>query len=125
MSGLPAAVYSLVKGLYRNPMTKHIDGNTRAIHRRRFLLQTMTASLALPALSAQDAADISHKPRRVGLIGSGWYGPSDLWRLIQVAPAVEVISLCDPDKRMLESAVTIASQRQKSKKAPRLVLKKS
>ena len=56
--------------------------------------------------------------RRVGLIGAGWYGKSDLWRLIQVAP-IEVVSLCDPDKQMLTGAVEIASQRQKSKKKPR------
>src|SRR5678809_895268 len=84
------------------------------ISRRRFL-QTASAS---PALGA-DALDIVNgKPRRVGLIGCGWYGKSDLWRLIQVAP-VEVVSLCDPDKKMLAEAVEIASQRQKSKKEPR------
>jgi len=36
------------------------------------------------------------KTYRVGLIGCGWYGKSDLWRLIQVSP-VEVVSLCDVD----------------------------
>lgn len=43
------------------------------------------------------------KPRRVGLIGCGWYGKCDLFRLIQVAP-VEVVSLCDVDKNMLTQA---------------------
>ena len=72
---------------------------------------------AFPSLGA-DALDIVNgKPKRVGLIGSGWYGKSDLWRLIQVAP-VDVVSICDVDKRMLAGAVEIASQRQKSKKAP-------
>jgi predicted dehydrogenase len=60
---------------------------------------------------------VNGKTRRVGLIGAGWYGPSDLWRLIQVAP-VEVVAICDPDKNMLASAVEIASQRQKSGKKP-------
>jgi predicted dehydrogenase len=93
------------------------SGASFNISRRRFL-QTATASIALTALGA-DALDIlNDKPRRVGLIGAGWYGPSDLWRLIQVAP-VEVVSICDPDKRMLADAVAIAKQRQKSKKAPR------
>ncbi len=90
------------------------------ISRRRFL-QTASASAALaafPALGA-DALDLIHgKPKRVGLIGTGWYGKSDLWRLIQVAP-VEVVSLCDPDQHMLAGAVEIASQRQKSGKKPR------
>jgi predicted dehydrogenase len=62
--------------------------------------------------------EATQKARRVGLIGAGWYGKSDLWRLIQVAP-VEVVSICDPDKQMLAEAVQIASQRQKSGKAPR------
>jgi predicted dehydrogenase len=89
------------------------------INRRRFL-QSAAASAAfaaLPSLGA-DALEVAiGKTRRVGLIGAGWYGPSDLWRLIQVAP-VEVVALCDPDKNMLKSAVEIASQRQKSHNKP-------
>ena len=61
---------------------------------------------------------VNQKLCRVGLIGAGWYGKSDLWRLIQVAP-VEVVSICDPDEHMLAGAVEIASQRQGSKKQPR------
>ncbi len=87
------------------------------ISRRRFL-QSASASLALSTLGAYGVDLVNTKPRRVGLIGAGWYGKSDLWRLIQVAP-VEVVSICDPDKNMLAGAVEIASQRQKSKKAPR------
>ena len=87
------------------------------INRRRFL-QTASASVAISALGA-DALDIVNgKPKRVGLIGAGWYGKSDLWRLVQVAP-VEIVSICDVDKHMLDGAVEIASQRQKSKKKPR------
>ena len=90
------------------------------INRRGFLKSTasIAAMAALPDWGA-DAADLVHgKPRRVGLIGAGWYGKSDLWRLVQVAP-VEIISICDPDKNMLAGAVKIAQERQKSKKAPR------
>src|SRR5437762_7605012 len=87
------------------------------ITRRRFL-QTVSASVALSALGA-DALDILNgKPKRVGLIGAGWYGKSDLWRLVQVAP-IEIVSICDVDKQMLAGAVDIASQRQKSRKKPR------
>ena len=86
------------------------------INRRRFL-QTASASLALSALGAE-ALDSFSKPRRVGLIGTGWYGKSDLFRLIQVAP-VEVVSLCDVDKRMLAEAAEMVGQRQKSRKTPR------
>ncbi|MSU66620.1 MAG: Gfo/Idh/MocA family oxidoreductase [Opitutus sp.] len=90
------------------------------INRREFLKASAaaTALAALPALGA-DALDlVNGRPRRVGLIGAGWYGKSDLWRLTQVAP-IEIVSLCDPDKNMLAGAVEIATQRQKSKKAPR------
>lgn len=59
------------------------------------------------------------KPQRVGLIGCGWYGKTDLLRLIQVAP-VEVVSLCDVDRRMLEQAADLVAARQASKRRPRL-----
>jgi predicted dehydrogenase len=87
------------------------------VNRRRFM-QTAAAGLSMSTLGAYGVDLINQKPRRVGLIGTGWYGKSDLWRLIQVAP-VEVVSLCDVDKEMLSGAVEIASERQKSKKAPR------
>lgn len=41
--------------------------------------------------------------RRVALIGSGWYGKSDLLRLSQVAP-IEVVGICDVDKIQLRDA---------------------
>jgi predicted dehydrogenase len=80
---------------------------------RRQFLQTTTAAAA--ALSPSYAYQ---KPRRVGMIGCGWYGKCDLLRLIQVAP-VEVVSLCDVDKNMLAEAAEIVSTRQASKKKPR------
>lgn len=88
------------------------------VSRREFLKTASAASAmaALPSFGA-DAVDVVNKPRKVGLIGAGWYGKSDLWRLIQVAP-VEVLAIADPDKNMLKEAVEIAQQRQKSKKAP-------
>src|SRR6056297_2919510 len=54
---------------------------------------------------------------RVGLIGAGWYGKSDLFRLIQVAP-VDVVAISDPDRKMLAEAAQLASQRQLSKQVP-------
>jgi predicted dehydrogenase len=90
------------------------------ISRRRFLSSAaaLTALAAFPSLGA-DALDlVNGKPKRVGLIGAGWYGKSDLWRLLQVAP-VEVVSISDPDQHQLTSAVVTASQRQKSGKKPR------
>lgn len=85
------------------------------INRRRFL-QSASATLAFSTLGAQ-GVEITQKPRRVGLIGSGWYGTSDVLRLIQVAP-VEVMALCDVDTQMLANASKLVSQRQKSGKTP-------
>ncbi len=84
---------------------------------RRQFIQVGAAGLALSALGSY-AAEFADQKKRVGLIGCGWYGKSDLLRLIQVAP-VEVVSLCDVDKRMLEGAAEIVSVRQASHKKPR------
>jgi predicted dehydrogenase len=93
--------------------------NDFSINRRRFL-KGATASLALSTLGAY-GMDIAHpaKPLRVALIGTGWYGKSDLFRLIQVSP-VEVVALCDVDKNLLTGAGALVKQRQKSGKVPRL-----
>lgn len=79
---------------------------------RRTFLHTGTAGLAALNAFADD------KPKRVGLIGTGWYGKCDLLRLIQVAP-VDVVSLCDVDRKMLSDAADIVASRQVSKKKPR------
>src|SRR6266566_9835666 len=96
------------------------SGASFNVSRRRFLQTTSaaTALAALPTLGADALDIINGKPRRVGLIGAGWYGKSDLWRLIQVAP-VDLVSLCDVDKQMLAGTVEIAGQRLKSKPKPR------
>ena len=74
------------------------------------------AWLAYGRARAEQAAD--QKKLRVGLIGCGWYGKTDLFRLIQVSP-VEVVSLCDVDSRLLAEAAELTSQRQASHKKPR------
>jgi predicted dehydrogenase len=84
---------------------------------RRQFVYTSAAGLAwLASAQAQQAAD--QKKLRVGLIGCGWYGKTDLFRLIQVSP-VEVVALCDVDLRMLAEAAELTSQRQASHKKPR------
>jgi predicted dehydrogenase len=83
---------------------------------RRGFLQT-GAALLLSARGAR-AFEFASRRLRVGLIGCGWYGKTDLFRLIQVAP-VEVVSLCDVDRRMLAEAAELVSQRQASRKRPR------
>src|SRR5262245_20843185 len=84
---------------------------------RRTFLQASAASVALSALGNY-AAELADQKKRVGLIGTGSYGKCDLFRLIQVAP-VEVVSLCDVDKRMLAGAAEMVAARQVSKKKPR------
>jgi predicted dehydrogenase len=84
--------------------------------RRRFL-GISAAALAWSRLPGH-AAELLDPKKRVGLIGTGWYGKCDLFRLIQVAP-VEVVSLCDVDRRMLADAAEQVAARQASRKAPR------
>ncbi|RPI86203.1 MAG: gfo/Idh/MocA family oxidoreductase, partial [Planctomycetaceae bacterium] len=89
------------------------------MNRRSFLQSSAAAGLALSSASPGFAAEFAdRKPPRVGLIGCGWYGKCDLFRLLQVAP-VEVVSLCDVDRRMLSDAALMVAGRQASKKQPR------
>lgn len=85
---------------------------------RRNFLRTSAAGLMLGATGSAAAAYDDAKVRRVGLIGSGWYGKSDLFRLVQVSP-IEIVSLCDVDRNMLNAAADMAASRQRSKKRPR------
>ncbi len=86
------------------------------MNRRKFL-EVSAAGLALSALGSY-AAEFADQKKRVGLIGTGWYGKCDLLRLVQVAP-VEVVSLCDVDKQMVSEAADLVATRQASRKRPR------
>ena len=83
---------------------------------RRAFMQGSMAALAMSRYAAE-AADLPNK--RVGLIGCGWYGKSDIFRLVQVAP-VEIVSLCDVDRKMLADCAEMAATRQASRKKPRM-----
>ena len=87
------------------------------MNRRDFLQAGTLGGLILPA-SGVFAAPQGEKIPRVGLIGTGWYGKSDLFRLLQVAK-VEVVSLCDVDKNLLADCATQVAGRQASGKIPR------
>src|SRR5215218_10013786 len=91
------------------------------MNRRDFLKTATLGATAITAMSlnAHVAFAADQKPMRVGLIGTGWYGKSDLFRLLQVAPMAEVVSLCDVDKKMLADAAEMTASRQASKKQPR------
>lgn len=92
------------------------------MNRRSFLKSSGTGLLTLAAASTLTTsrrilrAD-EDVPPRVALIGCGWYGKTDLFHLIQVAP-VEVVGLCDVDRRMVEAAADLVATRQISKKKP-------
>jgi predicted dehydrogenase len=95
------------------------------VNRREFIRNASTTAAAAPLVSqaltaapTQARAYVTGKKRRVGLIGCGWYGKIDLFRLIQVEP-VEVVSLCDVDKVVLSDAAAMVATRQESKKTPR------
>ncbi len=88
---------------------------------RREAMKVGAAGLAASTLAAgrpARAADPMAKAYRVGLIGCGWYGKSDLFRLIQVAP-VEVVGICDVDSRMMAGAAEMVAKRQKSGLSPK------
>jgi len=87
------------------------------MNRRQFLKKTAFAGFALASLPTF-AADLADTRKRVGVIGPGWYGKCDLFRLLQIAP-VEVVSLCDVDRQMLANAADMCAERQQSKKRPR------
>ncbi len=89
-----------------------------SMNRRQFL-KGSTATLALASMGLMSMDFIpSDKPLKVALIGSGWYGKSDLFRLIQITD-VEVEALCDVDSRHLTEAAEMVSKRQKSGNVPK------
>ncbi len=87
---------------------------------RRTFIQGAGAALTFSAWQGRGlAAEYPPRVKRVGLIGAGWYGKSDLFRLIQVRD-VEVIAVCDVDNNHLEEAGKLISERQASGKVPAL-----
>lgn len=99
----------------------HILSTSTMLIPRRSFLSAATASAFAQSSPNKDAAPFDlAKKRRVGLIGSGWYGKSDILRLVQIAPNVEIVSLCDVDSVMLDKAADLVASRQSSKRRPRL-----
>jgi predicted dehydrogenase len=89
------------------------------LHAGALLAAGSTAAVAATAkVRAADPAP-NTKPLRVGLVGCGWYGKTDLFHLMQVAP-VEVVGLCDVDSAAREAAGALVAKRQPSGKAPPL-----
>jgi predicted dehydrogenase len=87
---------------------------------RRHFIKATAFTLAMSAIHSSGLGFFHpDKKRSVALIGTGWYGKSDLFRLIQVAP-VDVVAICDVDQKILAEAGNLISTRQKSGKVPRL-----
>lgn len=74
--------------------------------KRRQFLATAPAVISLP-LHLRQRKRTNYK---VALIGTGWYGKMDLLRLLQVAK-VEVVALCDVDRKMLQAADALLRER--------------
>lgn len=78
---------------------------------RRTFIGSVASGLALATTGGYATALAAQEKRwRVALIGTGWYGKSDLFRLIQVAP-VDVVGLCDPDRHQLTEAAALVRSR--------------
>src|SRR5258708_37215330 len=90
----------------------------KSMNRREFLRKSSATVIALSAAGYVPTTFAAEKSKRVGLIGAGWDGKSDLWRLIQVTP-VELVSICGPDKHRLAGALEVTGQSAKSSEPPR------
>ncbi len=78
---------------------------------RRTFLKKSSAVLALASLGIGHLHAIGNtKALKVALIGCGWYGKMDLWRLIQIAN-IEVVALCDVDQHQSQKALDILQER--------------
>ncbi|MGO1785783.1 MAG: Gfo/Idh/MocA family protein [Sphingobacterium sp.] len=90
------------------------------LNRRQFIVGTGAlmswAAIGGSALANTNPSKIT--VQRVALIGTGWYGKSDLFRLLQVKD-VEVVAICDVDSRHLDQAAELIAVRQSSKKQPK------
>lgn len=90
------------------------------MNRRQFLKGTSAATLALASMGLMGMHPLDNEETlKVGLIGSGWYGKMDLFRLIQIAN-VDVVAICDVDQNMLKEAGDLVSKRQKNGNVPKL-----
>ncbi|WP_194776602.1 Gfo/Idh/MocA family oxidoreductase [Pararhodonellum marinum] len=86
---------------------------------RRQFLKGSAATLALASMGLMGMDYIRpEQPLQVALIGTGWYGKMDLWRLIQVAE-VEVVALCDVDQNHLREAAEMTAKRHLSGRKPK------
>ncbi len=96
-----------------------VSPSRNTVDRRHFVRASLaaTASTTLATINPRAHAAPDNRPRRVGLIGTGWYGKCDLLQLLNVED-VEVVSLCDVDSQLLQQAADLFTSRQKSGNRP-------
>ena len=87
------------------------------MQRRQFIHAGVATAATFATLQQGAFAASGDAAPRIALIGCGWYGKTDLFHLLQVAP-VEVVALCDVDRTAAEQAAELVAQRQASKKQP-------
>src|SRR6476620_2883861 len=104
--------------MFRYVTQRAVTSRRITMNRRQFLKAGAATTVASAFAGHYAHGATESKTYRVGLIGCGWYGKSDLCRLIQVAP-VNVVSLCDVDKQMLAGTADLIASRQPSRKTPR------
>lgn len=87
------------------------------MNRRTFLTASAATALSLPSLTSTWAAGtfLRHsnalgfnahgKPMKAAVIGSGWFGMVNCRRMLEVAPEIQVVAMCDVDSAMLDGAV--------------------
>jgi len=88
------------------------------MNRREFITKSAAVIAASRLMGFETLASQIGAGKRVGIIGPGWYGKSDLLRMVQVAP-INVVSMCDVDSKMLSEAADLVATRQVSKARPR------
>jgi predicted dehydrogenase len=84
---------------------------------RREFLKAGIGAASFAMMQSRAFAAANEKPLRVAVIGTGWYGKTDLFHLNQVAP-IDVVGLCDVDGNMLDVAAELVAKRQPSKRKP-------
>ena len=63
------------------------------MNRRDFITRSAAVIAASRLSRYESLASQIAANKRVGIIGPGWYGKSDLLRMVQVAP-INVVSMC-------------------------------
>lgn len=86
---------------------------------RREFLSSLAATGAVVSLGDLSMAAAAEKktPTRMELVGCGWFGNVVLQAMVEAAD-VEVVALCDPDRRALDR--TVAAIKGWGRPAPRV-----